>query len=69
VHVSAIIAAGGRGLRFGSAEPKQLLTLAGEPILKRSVDAYLSCELVSDLVIALPAPLARVPPEYLQHAS
>ena len=69
MHVSAIIAAGGRGLRFGSAEPKQLLTLAGEPILKRSVDAYLSCELVSDLVIALPAPLARVPPEYLQHAS
>jgi 2-C-methyl-D-erythritol 4-phosphate cytidylyltransferase/2-C-methyl-D-erythritol 2,4-cyclodiphosphate synthase len=69
VHVSAIIAAGGRGLRFGSAEPKQLLTLAGEPILKRSVDAYLSCELVSDLVIALPAPLARVPPEYLRHAS
>jgi 2-C-methyl-D-erythritol 4-phosphate cytidylyltransferase/2-C-methyl-D-erythritol 2,4-cyclodiphosphate synthase len=69
VHVSAIIAAGGRGLRFGGAEPKQLLTLAGEPILKRSVDAYLSCELVSDLVIALPAPLARVPPEYLQHAS
>ena len=69
MHVSAIIAAGGRGLRFGSAEPKQLLTLAGEPILKRSVDAYLSCELVSDLVIALPAPLARVPPEYLHRAS
>jgi 2-C-methyl-D-erythritol 4-phosphate cytidylyltransferase/2-C-methyl-D-erythritol 2,4-cyclodiphosphate synthase len=69
VYVSAIIAAGGRGLRFGGAEPKQLLTLAGEPILKRSVDAYLSCELVSDLVVALPAPAARMPPDYLRHTS
>ena len=69
MYVSAIIAAGGRGLRFGGAEPKQLLTLAGEPILKRSVDAYLSCELVSDLVVALPGPLARMPPDYLRHTS
>ena len=69
MYVSAIIAAGGRGLRFGGAEPKQLLTLAGEPILKRSVDAYLSCELVSDLVVALPAPAARMPPDYLRHTS
>jgi 2-C-methyl-D-erythritol 4-phosphate cytidylyltransferase/2-C-methyl-D-erythritol 2,4-cyclodiphosphate synthase len=69
VHVSAIIAAGGRGLRFGGAEPKQLLTLAGEPILKRSVDAYLSCELVSDVVVALPGAVARTPPDYLRHTS
>jgi 2-C-methyl-D-erythritol 4-phosphate cytidylyltransferase / 2-C-methyl-D-erythritol 2,4-cyclodiphosphate synthase len=69
VYVSAIIAAGGRGLRFGGAEPKQLLTLAGEPILKRSVDAYLSCELVSDLIVALPGPVARIPPDYLRHTS
>jgi 2-C-methyl-D-erythritol 4-phosphate cytidylyltransferase/2-C-methyl-D-erythritol 2,4-cyclodiphosphate synthase len=69
MHVSAIIAAGGRGLRFGGAEPKQLLSLCGEPILKRSVDAYLNCDLVSDLVVALPADLARRPPSYLQHRS
>jgi 2-C-methyl-D-erythritol 4-phosphate cytidylyltransferase / 2-C-methyl-D-erythritol 2,4-cyclodiphosphate synthase len=67
VHVSAIIAAGGRGLRFGGAEPKQLVTLAGEPMLKRSIDAYLSCELVSDVVVALPSAVARMPPDYLQH--
>ena len=67
MHVSAIIAAGGRGLRFGGTEPKQLLSLRGEPILKRSVDAYLNCDLVSDVVIALPADLARRPPAYLQH--
>ena len=69
MHVSAIIAAGGRGLRFGGAEPKQLLLLRGEPILKRSVDAYLNCDLVSDIVVALPADLARRPPTYLQHRS
>jgi 2-C-methyl-D-erythritol 4-phosphate cytidylyltransferase/2-C-methyl-D-erythritol 2,4-cyclodiphosphate synthase len=69
MHVSAIIAAGGRGLRFGGAEPKQLLSLRGEPILKRSVDAYLNCDLVSDVVVALPADLAQRPPAYLQHRS
>jgi 2-C-methyl-D-erythritol 4-phosphate cytidylyltransferase/2-C-methyl-D-erythritol 2,4-cyclodiphosphate synthase len=69
MHVSAIIAAGGRGLRFGGAEPKQLLLLRGEPILKRSVDAYLNCDLVSDIVVALPADLARRPLAYLQHRS
>jgi 2-C-methyl-D-erythritol 4-phosphate cytidylyltransferase/2-C-methyl-D-erythritol 2,4-cyclodiphosphate synthase len=67
MHVSAIIAAGGRGLRFGGAEPKQLLSLHGVPILKRSVDAYLNCELVADIVVALPVDLARRPPIYLQH--
>jgi len=65
MHVSAIIAAGGRGLRFGGGAPKQLLLLDGEPILKRSVDAYRRCELVSDLVVALPSDLARTPPDYL----
>jgi 2-C-methyl-D-erythritol 4-phosphate cytidylyltransferase/2-C-methyl-D-erythritol 2,4-cyclodiphosphate synthase len=69
MHVSAIIAAGGRGLRFGSAAPKQLLSLRGVPILKRSVDAYLDCELVSDVVVALPADVARRPPTYLRHRS
>jgi 2-C-methyl-D-erythritol 4-phosphate cytidylyltransferase / 2-C-methyl-D-erythritol 2,4-cyclodiphosphate synthase len=65
MHVSAIIAAGGRGTRFGGDAPKQLLLLGGEPILKRSVDAYRRCELVSDLVVALPSDLARTPPDYL----
>ena len=69
MHVSAIIAAGGRGLRFGSAEPKQLLSLRGVPILERSVNAYLDCELVSEIVVALPADIARTPPAYLQRRS
>jgi 2-C-methyl-D-erythritol 4-phosphate cytidylyltransferase / 2-C-methyl-D-erythritol 2,4-cyclodiphosphate synthase len=65
VHVSAIIAAGGRGQRFGGASLKQLLLLGGEPILKRSVDAYRRCDLVTDLVVALPANVVQSPPPYL----
>ena len=42
VHVTAIIAAGGRGERFGAGRPKQLLALGGVSILQRSVDALLA---------------------------
>jgi 2-C-methyl-D-erythritol 4-phosphate cytidylyltransferase/2-C-methyl-D-erythritol 2,4-cyclodiphosphate synthase len=65
VHVTAIIAAGGRGARFGDARPKQLLLLGGLPILRRSVDAFVSNPRVTDLVVALPRELAADPPDYL----
>ena len=38
MFVTAIIAAGGRGERFGGAQPKQLLSIGGRTILERSVD-------------------------------
>jgi 2-C-methyl-D-erythritol 4-phosphate cytidylyltransferase / 2-C-methyl-D-erythritol 2,4-cyclodiphosphate synthase len=66
VFVSAIIAAGGRGLRFGGASPKQLLTLGGRPMLARSVDAFVACDVISEIVVALPPDLAAAPPSYLQ---
>lgn len=66
--MSAIIAAGGRGLRVGNSTPKQLLSLAGRPILQRSVDAFLRCDRVTDIVVALPADLSAAPPAYLQSA-
>jgi len=66
LHVSAIIAAGGRGTRFGGDSPKQLLTLAGRPILERSVAALVASPLVADVVVALPRDLAANPPAYLQ---
>jgi len=65
VHVSAIIAAGGRGSRFGGAQPKQLQMLAGVPILKRTVDAFLQGYAFDEVIVALPADLARTPPAYL----
>ena len=66
MHVSAIIAAGGRGERFGGGRPKQLLTLGGAPILQRSVNALLDHPRVRDMVVALPPELAASPPEYLR---
>ena len=65
MHVSAIIAAGGRGARFGAGRPKQLLTLAGRPILQRSIEAFLRCDLVQDIVVALPPEVVDDPPPYL----
>ena len=65
MHVSAIIAAGGRGSRFGSSQPKQLQTLAGVPILKRTVDAFLQGYAFDEVVVALPSDLAVNPPSYL----
>jgi 2-C-methyl-D-erythritol 4-phosphate cytidylyltransferase/2-C-methyl-D-erythritol 2,4-cyclodiphosphate synthase len=66
VHVSAIIAAGGRGLRFGGRHPKQLLTLGGRSILQRSLDVFLRCDLIADVVVALPAEMLADAPSYLQ---
>jgi 2-C-methyl-D-erythritol 4-phosphate cytidylyltransferase/2-C-methyl-D-erythritol 2,4-cyclodiphosphate synthase len=65
VHVSAIIAAGGRGSRFGGTQPKQLQPLAGVPILKRTVDVFLNGYAFDEVVVALPSDLAANPPAYL----
>jgi 2-C-methyl-D-erythritol 4-phosphate cytidylyltransferase/2-C-methyl-D-erythritol 2,4-cyclodiphosphate synthase len=66
LQVAAIIAAGGRGTRFGSDLPKQLLTLAGRPILERSIDAFVRSPLVHEIVVALPPDLVVDLPEYLR---
>jgi 2-C-methyl-D-erythritol 4-phosphate cytidylyltransferase/2-C-methyl-D-erythritol 2,4-cyclodiphosphate synthase len=65
LHVSAIIAAGGSGTRFGGAQPKQFLTLGGVPILKRTVDAFLQGYPFDEVIVALPEALAANPPSYL----
>ncbi len=66
VHVSAIIAAGGRGTRLGASMPKQFLMLGGRPILQHSVEAYLGHPLVMDIVVALPPDLLADLPAYLR---
>jgi 2-C-methyl-D-erythritol 4-phosphate cytidylyltransferase/2-C-methyl-D-erythritol 2,4-cyclodiphosphate synthase len=69
LHVTAIIAAGGRGQRFGGARPKQLLSVGGRPILERSVMAFLAHPQVDALVVALPQALLDDPPAYLLQTS
>src|SRR3989442_469060 len=68
MHVTAIIAAGGRGQRVGEAEPKQLVTVGGCQILERSVSAFLSHASVNDVVVVLPRELVDNPPAYLRSA-
>jgi 2-C-methyl-D-erythritol 4-phosphate cytidylyltransferase / 2-C-methyl-D-erythritol 2,4-cyclodiphosphate synthase len=69
MHVTAIIAAGGRGERFGGERLKQLLPVGGVPILARSVGAFLAHPSVDEVVVALPQSLMEDPPDYLRHAS
>jgi 2-C-methyl-D-erythritol 4-phosphate cytidylyltransferase/2-C-methyl-D-erythritol 2,4-cyclodiphosphate synthase len=69
MHVTAIIAAGGRGQRFGGERLKQLLPVGGVPILSRSVAAFLAHPSVHEVVVALPQALVDDPPDYLRHAS
>ena len=66
MYVTAIIAAGGRGQRFGGTLPKQLLTINGRAVLELSVAAFVSHPSISELVVALPAELADNPPAYLR---
>jgi 2-C-methyl-D-erythritol 2,4-cyclodiphosphate synthase/2-C-methyl-D-erythritol 4-phosphate cytidylyltransferase len=66
MHVTAIIAAGGRGQRFGGAQPKQLLAVGGRSILERSVAAFLSHPAIDAVVVALPQALVDNPPAYLR---
>ena len=69
MHVTAIVAAGGTGRRFGGDVPKQLVTIDGRSILERSAALFLSHPAVSELIVALPADLVRNPPQLLRHAS
>jgi 2-C-methyl-D-erythritol 4-phosphate cytidylyltransferase/2-C-methyl-D-erythritol 2,4-cyclodiphosphate synthase len=69
MFVSAIIAAGGRGLRLGHTRPKQLLVIAGRAMLDRSVSTFLVHPDVDEVIVALPADLAAEPPDYLRQAT
>ena len=66
MRVTAIIAAGGRGQRFGGAELKQLLMVGGRPVLERSVTTFLSHPGVDEVIVALPDDLVAAPPLYLR---
>ena len=69
MYVSAIIAAGGRGVRLGGARPKQFLDLGGQTILQRSVDAFLVSDRIAEIVVALPPELVARVPDYLRDRS
>ena len=55
MHVAAIIAAAGRGVRLGAGVRKQFLDLGdGQVMLERSIAAFANTESVKEIVVALP---------------
>jgi 2-C-methyl-D-erythritol 4-phosphate cytidylyltransferase/2-C-methyl-D-erythritol 2,4-cyclodiphosphate synthase len=67
MQVTAIIAAGGRGRRLGAGVPKQLLDLGGRPMLQWSIDTFLACDRVGDLIVVVPPEWVEAPPACLRH--
>jgi 2-C-methyl-D-erythritol 4-phosphate cytidylyltransferase / 2-C-methyl-D-erythritol 2,4-cyclodiphosphate synthase len=68
MHVAAIIAAGGRGLRMGRALPKQYLTVGGQTILERSLAAFDRHQQVQELIVVIP-PEALESSEFIKPAT
>ncbi len=52
--VSAIIVAGGKGIRMNSSTRKQYLAVAGMPILARTLSVFDSCPFVDRIILAVP---------------
>jgi 2-C-methyl-D-erythritol 4-phosphate cytidylyltransferase len=50
----ALIVAGGKGIRFGNAVPKQFLELNGKPVLLHTLEAFCRYSKNIDIVLVLP---------------
>jgi 2-C-methyl-D-erythritol 4-phosphate cytidylyltransferase len=48
-----IIPAAGSGARFGGEVPKQYLMLGGRTILDHTIDRFLACDFVDELIVAV----------------
>ncbi|MFA6473008.1 MAG: 2-C-methyl-D-erythritol 4-phosphate cytidylyltransferase [Candidatus Latescibacterota bacterium] len=51
MNVSAVIVAGGTGKRMNAGIPKQLLMLGGMSILERTLQPFLACDEITEIVI------------------
>ena len=54
MNKSALIVAGGSGLRMGSAIPKQFLLLKGRPLLMHTIEKFYSTQLFDPILVVLP---------------
>jgi 2-C-methyl-D-erythritol 4-phosphate cytidylyltransferase len=55
MKATAIIVAGGKGLRMGTETPKQLLMLDGKTILERTIEPFSRCEEIGQIIVAAAA--------------
>jgi 2-C-methyl-D-erythritol 4-phosphate cytidylyltransferase len=61
----AVIVAAGRGVRFGSGEPKQFAALAGKPLVLWSLEAFRDHPSFAGLTLVLPPESVESPPAWL----
>jgi 2-C-methyl-D-erythritol 4-phosphate cytidylyltransferase len=54
MSVSAIIVAGGKGIRMGAAVRKQYLLLAGKPIFCHTLEAFDACSCIEEIYLVVP---------------
>src|SRR5689334_3956284 len=66
MHITAIVAAGGRSVRLGGDRPKQLMAIGGRTLLQWSVGAFLDHPSIDEVVVALPPEIATNPPSHLR---
>ena len=52
---SVVIVAGGKGLRMGTAIPKQFLLLAGRPVLMHTIEIFYNFDSDMQIVVVLPS--------------
>jgi 2-C-methyl-D-erythritol 4-phosphate cytidylyltransferase / 2-C-methyl-D-erythritol 2,4-cyclodiphosphate synthase len=57
MQVTAVIAAGGRGVRFGGGLLKQLQRVGGRTILDRSIQAFAAHPAIAEVIVAVPPEL------------
>ena len=50
----AVIVAGGRGVRMGADKPKQFLEIGGKPILRHTIERFLTFDPSVEIVLVLP---------------
>ena len=50
-----IIVAGGKGERMGADKPKQFLEIAGKPILRRTMERFISFDPTASMTVVLPS--------------
>lgn len=51
--IYAAVLAGGNGLRMGGEIPKQFLSVAGRPIIIRSIDEFVKSNLIDEIYVAV----------------
>lgn len=68
MHVTAIIAAAGRGDRLGGSTPKQFREIGGRTLLEWSIGTFVDHTAITDLVVVLPSDRAADVPSWLRDA-